>query len=738
LSHPSIVTIHSVEQSQSRSGEEIHFLTMELVEGETLERLVPRDGLPIRRLFDIAIQVADALAAAHAKGITHRDLKPTNIMVSDAGRVKVLDFGLAKLTSVGIPSRATQAPTEAITREGTVLGTYPYMSPEQVEGKPLDPRTDIFSFGIVLYEMATGVRPFQGDTSAALISSILKDDAVPVESLKSNLPRHLGRIIRHCLEKQRNRRFQSALDLRNELATLRREVETEEASAEGHAAPVATAPRSKVMVATGLILVVALLVLVGRTLLREEPPPSAVSRPTVAVFPFQNLAADATIDYLGLAVPDEVTTTLSREPGLAVRPFSTSAAYRSEVFDPVAAGLAVSASNIVTGQYFLEGDRLQLTLEAIDVERNQVLWRERVSGSIDDLISLRSSVAEQVRDGLLPRLGGSAGSEGGTVPSHEEAYTLYLRSLALSSDIEPTRRAIAMLERAVELDPSYAPAWVELARRYYYEANFGLVGDEMYASAIAAAERSLALDPNLILAAFRMITIQAETGELQAAWDQARRLLEEHPDSAEAHHAMGYVLRYAGLVDEGLVECERALALDPTNPLFRLCGITAYLAGAYDRSEVFLMLDGASRVFVDNLAILRLREGRLPEALEVVRSLPDEAWHRSYLDLCLGEDDPEERDALGDTIEVGASGQLDGEQQYWSAAYMSYCGDQERALRLLRIGVEHGYCSFPLIDTDPLLAGVRQTAGFDEVRELARQCHERFLAHRASSEAGGA
>jgi Tol biopolymer transport system component len=241
LDHPNIVTIYPVESAAVGEGLEpsraevgpcltdaVHFLTMQLVEGKQLSELIPKGGMPLDRIFDIAIPLANALAAAHEKGVIHRDLKPANVMLSDDGRLKVLDFGLAKLRPGIEAAMDTELPTEPLTGEGRILGTAPYMSPEQLEGRPVDHRSDIFSLGAVLYEIATGERPFKGDTSISLISSIVKKEPQPVDVVKEALPHHLARIIRHCLEKEPKRRYQSALDVRNELEDLRGETEGDE------------------------------------------------------------------------------------------------------------------------------------------------------------------------------------------------------------------------------------------------------------------------------------------------------------------------------------------------------------------------------------------------------------------------------------------------------------------------------------------------------------------------------
>ncbi len=258
LNHPHIVTIFSVEQS----GDSL-FLTMELIEGKTLGELIPKEGLPLARFFELAIPIADALAAAHRDGITHRDLKPANVMVTEDGRVKVLDFGLAKLVEADRSAdiHMTQLETETMTEQGTIVGTVAYMSPEQAEGKPVDARSDIFSLGIVLYEMATGRCPFQGDTPISTITSILRDTPPSITELKGSLPRHLGRIVTHCLAKDLERRYQTAADLRNDLQGLREEIDSGELSVAAETVLPGAPPRSALLAVGLLALVVAAIAL---------------------------------------------------------------------------------------------------------------------------------------------------------------------------------------------------------------------------------------------------------------------------------------------------------------------------------------------------------------------------------------------------------------------------------------------------------------------------------------------
>ena len=746
LNHPNIVTLFNVEEAEGR-----RFLVMERVQGTSLDRMISSGGMPLAEVFAYAIPTADALAAAHEKGITHRDLKPANVMITDDGQVKVLDFGLAKLTAEGldqipIEDAATAAPTQpaALTGEGTVMGTAPYMSPEQLSGKEVDPRTDIFSFGTLLYEIVTGQRPFKGDSGIELASSILKDTPSSVVEVRADLPRHLGRIIQNCLEKDPERRFQSAKDIRNELEVLRREVDSGEleTSTSGPMS-VVTGPQPAAKLPWGLLAVVGAVVvafvglwLQGRTSSGPSVPtaPAEAEGPrTVAVLPFANLGADKEVDYLRLAVPDEIATALSRGPGLAIRPFSTTSRLESDGLDPLIVGRELGVGNVVTGQYFQEGDRLSLTLETIDVVRNTVIWRDSFVVSAQELLSLRQAVADTVEQGLMPILDpGATVVSTSTLPNNEEAYDLYLRSLPMSTDPVPNAEAMALVEQAVELDPSYAPAWNQLTRRYYLHGNLGAAGEDFYNKAVEAARRALQLDPELIEPQVRLIIIAVERGELVAAYEAADRLIAQRPQAGRAHFVRSYVLRYAGALDQAVMDCDMALGLDPNNPFFRSCGVTNFLAGRYDRALHFLELSPGTNFSKDIRAVILMKQGRPQEAAEIFRQTNQYTADALAAHL---QGQRLERDAVQRIVDLILA-LRDSEQLYSGGSILAYSGEHEAGLHLIQEGIERGYCSYPFMDTDPLLAGLRAdpelVESYAEARAAGKACHERFLAETGS------
>ena len=284
------------------------------------------------------------------------------------------------------------------------------------------------------------------------------------------------------------------------------------------------------------------------------------------MLPFQNAGSDKDTDFLRLALPDEIATALSYVPSFSIRPFATTSKYSGPNLDLQQAGREMGVTSIVTGHYLTEGNQLEVTLEAVDVANNRSVWRDTINVAASDKIAMREQITSRVRQGLVPVLGGlSASGEAGTRPKSEEAYDLYLRSIAVPHDVAPNKDAIAMLERAVGIDPSYAPAWEALGARYYYDSEYADGGEPMLKRSDSALERALALDPNLISAAGQLITNQMDRGDIGQAYAQASALVKRLPKARWAHFFLAYVLRYAGLLDESARECDTALRLDRGN-----------------------------------------------------------------------------------------------------------------------------------------------------------------------------
>jgi non-specific serine/threonine protein kinase len=459
LDHPNIVHIHTVEREGG-----VRFLTMELVEGERLTDLIPNGGMSPERIFEIAIPLSDALASAHERGVIHRDLKPANIMVTAEGRAKVLDFGLAKLRSgEGRVPMSSAMPTEPLTEEGRIVGTMPYMSPEQLEGDSLDARSDIFSLGVVLYEMATGERPFKGESSVSLISSIMKDTPREVDSLRAEVPHHLARIIRHCLEKDPKRRYQSALDVRNKLEDLHREETSQvevptptvsglKASTENKWWPVAAAS-----VAVVLVVLLALWLRKSDTpskMAAESPAEPAASvetqPPMIVVLPFENLGAPED-EYFADGMTEEITSRLAVVSGLRVISRTSAMQYKENRPSLKRIEEELGVDYVLEGSVRWarsgESSRVRITPQLIRVADDSHLWGDSYDRVIEDIFEIQSAIASTVVDQLGATLKGSEREEVEARPTDSlEAYEAYLRG-----------------GRAVELDTAFLEAWVALS-----------------------------------------------------------------------------------------------------------------------------------------------------------------------------------------------------------------------------------------------------------------------------------
>jgi tetratricopeptide (TPR) repeat protein len=379
---------------------------------------------------------------------------------------------------------------------------------------------------------------------------------------------------------------------------------------------------------------------------------------------------------------------------------------------------------------------LRVTVEAVEVDGNRLLWRDSIVARTDDSLALHDRLTSLIRTGLLPALGVVVPGATHAKPKNAEAYAIYLKSLAISHDPAPNREAIAMLERASAIDSDYADAWFALSKRYYDDGHYAGGGSAAFRRSEAAARQALALDPHYMAAAVNLLSLQIEAGRLQDGYDAARQLVEQYPDSGEAHFALSYVLRYGGLVEESARECEHGVARDPTNPIFRSCAQTLMLLARYDRALDYVRLDNGSEWSMFVTSLIYQRMGRRADARAQHDRLSPEylsgmapAMLHGLLSRCLAGDPPDKQGHVtDDDIRIFLTVREDPEPLYVWASDLAYCGHTKPAIRLLRESIRRNFCAVT-IETDPTFDAVRRSAEYSELLTAAQGCRARFREH---------
>jgi serine/threonine protein kinase/tetratricopeptide (TPR) repeat protein len=688
LSHPNILTLHDFGNHDG-----ISYAVMELLEGETLTARLAHGPLYWPRAVEIAIAVAEGLSAAHSRGIIHRDLKPGNVFLTSDGRVKLLDFGLARLKFGVSRPEETAAPTEAaLTDPGWVMGTAAYMSPEQVRGEPADIPSDIFSLGCVLYETVSGRRPFREKTAAETMASILRDPAPALSEEAPAVPVELSQLVAHCLEKQPGERFQSARDLAFALRAAR----------EAAAAPKTPSGRER----------------------------RAID--SVAILPFANVSGDPEVEYLSDGITETIISQLARLPHLRVMARSTVFRYKGSIVDPIAVGRELQVGAVVTGRVFHRGDDLVIKAELVDLADGSQLWGERYTRKIADVLAIENEIADRISESLRLKLSGEEKQRlARRSTENQEAYRFYLRGRFFwnKRTEEGLRRGIEYFRQAIEVDPLYAAAYVGISHCYALLGFHAIASPgEAFPRAKTAALKALEIDPSLAEARAPLAhALHYYDWNWTESEREYRRCIELAPQDATTHNYYAFSLTLVGRFEEALTEWKRAQELDPLSVVIRAgTGFSFYHARRYDdairEARMTLEMDPTFAFARRVLGLSFQKTSRPDEAVEELRKAVDfSGGSTQYLaDLArafaTAGRQVEARSTLAELEEISKSRYV---SPYFVAAVHLALGDRNRAIDGLEEAYRERSLGMTFLKVDPNLDDLRADPRFaDLVRRV--------------------